>query len=107
MNRPRADDSQTGGQDGREAWQRDGGPRGTSEERPPIDRWMFRIFGRPQGEEWYPWVAQCVAQLAAEEGVPVHEMQAVLWVAVIAASGHDVARIHPVAQAKRGDRHAA
>ena len=30
-----------------------------------IDRWMFRLFGKPQGEEWYGWVERCVRLLKA------------------------------------------
>jgi hypothetical protein len=34
-----------------------------------MDRWMFRIFGRPQGTTWYSWVARCVATIARDYGL--------------------------------------
>jgi hypothetical protein len=59
-----------------------------------VDRWIFRIFDRPQGEEWYGWVERCVRLLADEEGLPAYTLQAILWLAVVADAGEDVARYH-------------
>ena len=49
-----------------------------------VDRWVFRVFGKPQGETWYPWVERAVRQLAAEYGLPAFMLQARLWVAIMA-----------------------
>jgi hypothetical protein len=54
-----------------------------------LDRWMFRIFGKPQGEAWYPWVERCVRILALENGLRARDMQAVLWMAAIARGRGD------------------
>jgi hypothetical protein len=48
------------------------------------DRWIFRIFNRPQGTTWYKWVDRCLDILASEYGVAdVSTLQARLWYAVI------------------------
>lgn len=48
------------------------------------DRWVFRVFGKTQGETWYPWVERAIRMLATEYRLPAFVLQARLWVAIMA-----------------------
>lgn len=60
------------------------------------DIWMHRIFDRPPRPPHYDFVVECVRLLAVEYDVPIEQMQAVLWLAVVADSGQSISDHMPM-----------